>query len=398
MKNKSVSDYVAATMDAVLKSPQHKSLFGTQYKFASDNNDAKSKKSKTEKCAKCKCRIDECECGDSSYLDDEFERMPRHDEFERMPRRGEMGEMEDEVFERMPRREMEDDTFEGDTVEDETIEINPNKRDVALYEEIHTDDDDDDDDTLGALASFDKAIKNLLTASAALDAANMENSSAVSLKLASLIVQAKKVKEKEQKAKAKAKSKSKKSNKSSKLTSADFKKMHKEDDDGKLTSANFKKMLAKKKANNLYLNRYFRKYAKEADTTDVSLTARPAANKIFGPDGANISKALAAGPGAKMQKLKVSGDITMGSPIFISAKRENNKWIISSLSLTKEISGDAANNKEIVDAVNAIEANYLKQLKVAIEAEFNRVDVLKDPELTTMTNIEVSGNKGSIGM
>ena len=34
MKNQSVSDFVAATMDAVLNSKEHKSLFATQYKKA----------------------------------------------------------------------------------------------------------------------------------------------------------------------------------------------------------------------------------------------------------------------------------------------------------------------------------------------------------------------------
>ena len=49
MKNQSVSDFVAATMDAVLNSKEHKSLFGTQYKFAQDLNDAKKKKDDSDK-------------------------------------------------------------------------------------------------------------------------------------------------------------------------------------------------------------------------------------------------------------------------------------------------------------------------------------------------------------
>lgn len=61
MKNQSVSDFVAATMDAVLNSKEHKDLFATQYKkakdsmcakhgkmdsCAADDQEAKSKKSK----------------------------------------------------------------------------------------------------------------------------------------------------------------------------------------------------------------------------------------------------------------------------------------------------------------------------------------------------------------
>src|SRR5271165_5546330 len=61
MSNKSVSDFVAASMDAVLKSEAHKALFGNQYKFASDENDAK-------KCPKCRSS-DSCSCGDSAMAD-----------------------------------------------------------------------------------------------------------------------------------------------------------------------------------------------------------------------------------------------------------------------------------------------------------------------------------------
>src|ERR1039457_2821499 len=58
MTNKSVSDFVAATMDAVLNSAEHKALFGTTYKYAS------------EKCSKCSMSKDSCKCGDSAMADD----------------------------------------------------------------------------------------------------------------------------------------------------------------------------------------------------------------------------------------------------------------------------------------------------------------------------------------
>jgi hypothetical protein len=61
MNNKSVSDYVAATMDAVLKSEAHQTLFGTKY--ASDENEAK----------KCSCGEDGCSCGDTQMASDELE-------------------------------------------------------------------------------------------------------------------------------------------------------------------------------------------------------------------------------------------------------------------------------------------------------------------------------------
>src|SRR5271166_3611467 len=64
MNNKSVSDFVAATMDAVLNSAEHKALFGTQYKFAQDMNAAKAK------CSKCDKDKDSCMC-DSAHADDQ---------------------------------------------------------------------------------------------------------------------------------------------------------------------------------------------------------------------------------------------------------------------------------------------------------------------------------------
>ena len=57
MKNQSVSDFVAASMDAVLNSKEHKALFETQYKTAA------------KCCAKCG-KSDGCSCMDSSMADD----------------------------------------------------------------------------------------------------------------------------------------------------------------------------------------------------------------------------------------------------------------------------------------------------------------------------------------
>lgn len=278
MNNKSVSDFVAATMDAVLNSKEHKSLFGTQYKYA-----AKSKSSKSKMCAKCKCRLDECECGDMSMADDDYmdESMMEEEDYVRpskSPNVPDYGPSSvDEDFDRPATSDFDDpyELYKSEYEKDEDFYVPEAKEDIEqfglrrkhmpphmgrirkedkdLYSEIHGSEDDDEkyfdysiagkyedkgEDELEANASFNKAIKSLLTASAALDAVNMVNSSAVSLKLASLIVQAKKVKEKEEK--SKKTNKAKKKNK--KLTSADFKKMHEEDADGKLTSANFKKL------------------------------------------------------------------------------------------------------------------------------------------------------------
>jgi len=151
MSNKSVSDFVAAAMDAALKSQEYKSLFGTQYKFASDENDAKKHEHKCEKCGK---DMDSCMC-DSAMADDNAAK---------------------------------DKDDEGD----------------SSYAKDHSDGDSSDasdgssDDSKHS-AAFDVAIDSLLTASAALDSVGMEKSASFSLKLASLVVEAKKKDKKDKK-------------------------------------------------------------------------------------------------------------------------------------------------------------------------------------------------------
>jgi hypothetical protein len=158
MNNKSVSDFVAAAMNAALQSEEHKSLFNTQYKFASteDENDAK------DKCSKCDKKHDECKCGDSMMADD------------------------------------------NDAKKKKDSEDSKDSRDSSSA-------DDQDSEELSS-AAFDVAIDSLLTASAALDSVGLARGSALSLKLASLVVEAKKKdsskdKDKEKAAKEKAKEK-----------------------------------------------------------------------------------------------------------------------------------------------------------------------------------------------
>jgi hypothetical protein len=160
MNNKSVSNFVAAAMDAALKSAEHKSLFGTQYKFASevDENDAKGG------CAKCK--KESCECMDSSMSDDQ-------------------NLSDDENDARKKKKEVEESSSSSSSSSDSSSA--------------------DDDANMAAEAAFNVAIDSLLTASAALDRVGLEKSAAYSLKLASFVVEAKKVDEKAAKAKAKAK-------------------------------------------------------------------------------------------------------------------------------------------------------------------------------------------------
>jgi hypothetical protein len=192
MKNKSVSDFVAATMDAVLNSQEHKSLFSGTYKYASADEDSNHAKVMNKPCKTCKQKEDMCMCA-GGY--------------------------------------MADDGMTDDSMSDSDMSWDAEDGMPAMSHSMP--------EEMASTAAFDVAIDGLLTASAALDAIGMTHSSTASLKLASLVVEAKKVVKKD--------SKKKKSAPKGKLTSKDFKKMHEEDDDGKLTAANFKKMLKSKK-------------------------------------------------------------------------------------------------------------------------------------------------------
>ena len=125
MRNKSTSDFIASSMEAVISSNEHQSLFN---KFASkkDSDDAKDKPSKAKICKDCKKDEDSCYC------------MP---------------------------------------ADDSEMSSSDNKK-------------------MKSTAAFNVAIDSLLTASAALDSVGMGNTSTLSLKLASLVVEAKKKKEK----------------------------------------------------------------------------------------------------------------------------------------------------------------------------------------------------------
>lgn len=169
MRNQSVSDFVAAAMDAALKSEEHKSLFGL-HKSAQDLNDAK------DKCGKCHEDKDSCSC-DSSMADDNDARKAK-------------------------KEDTKDSSKDSSSADD-------NDARKAKKEE-DTKDSSAADDEEKVSSAFDVAIDSLLTASAALDHVGLGRGSALSLKLASLVVEAKK-KDKDSK-------KSKKDSKDSKKT------------------------------------------------------------------------------------------------------------------------------------------------------------------------------------
>jgi len=180
MRNQSVSDFVATTMDAILKSDQHKALFDTQYKVASDNNAAKSKDSKESKT-------------DSSCADD-------NEAKKKSTKETDSSCADDNEAKKKSTKETSDTSSADDN--------------AAKTSKTDTDTSSADDEDLKSSAAFDVAIDSLLTASAALDTVGLERSASVSLKLASLVVEAKKKKEdKKKKSKKESKKESKKDTK-----------------------------------------------------------------------------------------------------------------------------------------------------------------------------------------
>jgi hypothetical protein len=229
MSNKSVSDFVAATMDAVLKSEAHKALFGTQYKYASDENDAKG-----GKCSKCDCPKDDCKCGDMGMADgpatgtgqgadpyvfkpDTIKAKPPE-----APKPGDKAKADDsfawddnDARKKKKDEDEEDKDDKKDDEDDASFAWDDNdarkskKKDDDEEDEKDDKKDEDKADDLSAAAAFDVAIDSLLSASAALDSVGMEKSAALSLRLATLVVEAKK-KDKDDKNAAKDKAKKEK--------------------------------------------------------------------------------------------------------------------------------------------------------------------------------------------
>jgi cobalamin biosynthesis Mg chelatase CobN len=195
MRNKSVSDFVAATMDAVLKSQAHQSLFGGTYKFASDESFANDTICPTHGVK------DGCSSDSHSAYDDNDARKKKKDD-----------------------SEDSSSAFDGAVDEHNASDMEEEDKSCA---------DDSEDLESSAL---DVAIDSLLTASAALDRAGLEKGSSLSLKLASLVVEAKK-KDEKKKSDSKKKSDPKKSSKDSN----DARAKKKKEDDKKKSSSSGKK-------------------------------------------------------------------------------------------------------------------------------------------------------------
>src|SRR5574337_457741 len=221
MKNQSVSDFVAAAMDAVLNSKEHKSLFATQYKKAGETMCAKHGK------------MDSCAADDQEARkkkdSDESSAWDMNDARKKKDSDDDSCMADDDNDARRKKKDSDEDESSADDQEDfDTSKDSAHStagRDRGEYDNHFADDDDNDarrkkdsdedessaEDGLEPAAAFDVAIDSLLTASAALDSVGLGRGSALTLKIASLVVEAKK-KEKDSK---KSKKDSKKSSKDS---------------------------------------------------------------------------------------------------------------------------------------------------------------------------------------
>lgn len=205
MKNKSVSEFVAATMDAVLKSESHRTLFEGQYKTASAD----------KMCAK-HGKMDDCDShsvSDSNSADDNDAKKKKE--------------------------ESSSSSSDSHSADDNDAK---KKKEESSSSDSHSASDGSSDEADSSYAddmessAFDVAIDSLLTASAALDNVGMEKSAALSLKLASIVVEAKK-KEKD----------SKKSKKDSKKSDSNDARSKKKDDSKKDSKSSSSKGSSKKK-------------------------------------------------------------------------------------------------------------------------------------------------------
>jgi hypothetical protein len=196
MSNKSVSDFVAAAMDATLNSAEHKALFGTQYKFASDENAAK------DKCGKCSKDKDSCMC-DSAMADDNDARKHKETSSDSS---GDSSHADD-----------------NDAKSKVCKECGKPKNFCKCDSASVNDGSGESGESVKAEAAFTVAIDSLLTASAALDSIGMDKSATFSLKLASLVVEAKKKKDSDSKMSDKEKAKEKATKEKAKKDAQDAK-------------------------------------------------------------------------------------------------------------------------------------------------------------------------------
>ena len=258
MKNQSVSDFVAATMDAVLNSKEHKSLFATQYKTAS---------AKCSKCGSMHEDKDSCMADDShpdpggtgatisnqggsvKFPDQKINAKPPA-----VSKADDSFADDDDNDARKKKKDSSSSSSDSSDADDDNDARKKKDSSSSSSDSSDADDDDNDarkkkddsddssmaDDGLEPSVAFDVAIDSLLTASAALDSVGLGRGSALTLKIASLVVEAKK-KDKDSKKSKKDSKDSKKDSKKDSQSAKDkksnpFKKKDDKKDDKKSDS------------------------------------------------------------------------------------------------------------------------------------------------------------------
>lgn len=211
MKNNSVADFVAAAMDTVLKSEAHQSLFGTMTKRAS-----LKKLAEAVWCPKCRDVKEPDMTGACPTCG------------------GPLPKQEQAKADDNAAKDMSLETSDADTcmADDSVDDSDSSYADDTAEEKVSS--------------AYSVAIDSLLTASAALDSVGMDKTSALSLRLCSLVVEAAaKKKDKGSKEKAKkdsdakkkkesdAKEKAKKESDSKKKKESDAKEKAKKESDAK---------------------------------------------------------------------------------------------------------------------------------------------------------------------
>jgi hypothetical protein len=216
MKNKDISELVAADMNARLQSEENVSLFNGVYKLAG------------EKCEKCHCVPCDCDCNDAK-------KMKMCKECHCSPCECDMSKADDN--DARSKKEMSGSSESSSSSSSSSSSDTNSAADIWAASDSKVDmsddkcDADDGDvnssndmdkgryDTNGerygdVLASLDEAFANLLNASAALDAIGFDKSASLSLNLANFLVEAKKKVEDKKSKKSKSKSSDKSSSKS----------------------------------------------------------------------------------------------------------------------------------------------------------------------------------------
>src|SRR5208337_1847815 len=137
MKNQTISDFVAAKMDEVLNSKEHKALFANQYKMAS---------APCKKCGEECCKCDSSMASDALFADDENDARKKKKE------------------------ESSSDSSSADDADDDSCMADDDENDARKKKkEDDSSSDSSSADDMEVSAAFDVAIDSLLTASAALD-------------------------------------------------------------------------------------------------------------------------------------------------------------------------------------------------------------------------------------